>query len=52
MHRIAPLLALAVLTAFLAVLLIAVPRWDLGAVIVLTVVLAARDFAGTILGRK
>lgn len=43
MTRLFPVLALAVLTVFLGILLWEVPRFDLGAVIVVTVLLALAD---------
>ena len=45
MNRLIALLALAVLVGFLGILLVSVPRLDLGLVIALTVALAAIDFA-------
>jgi hypothetical protein len=43
MNRVMPLLALAVLIAFFAVFLVRVPRLDLGAVVVVTMLLAIYD---------
>jgi hypothetical protein len=52
MNRILPALAFVVLAGFLGVLLVAVPRLDLGAVILLTLVLAGRDLFGAVFGRR
>lgn len=45
LDRIFALLALAVLVAFLAIIVIWVPRVDLAAVIVITIVMAGYDMA-------
>lgn len=42
-NRAVALLSFAVLAGFLAILLWFVPRWDLGAVILATLLLAGRD---------
>jgi hypothetical protein len=47
MNRILAVIAFLVLVAFLAILLIHVPRLDLGAVIALTVILAGWDLFTT-----
>ncbi len=47
MNRILPLFAFLVLVGFLAILVIHVPRLDLGAVIALTVLLAGWDLFTT-----
>jgi len=45
MNKLMAILAFSVLLGFLGILLWFVPRWDLGAVIVLTIALAGYDFA-------
>lgn len=51
MNSMLAFLAFAVLAAFLGVLVWFVPRADLGTVVGLTLIAAARDFVPAILGR-
>ena len=51
MNRAMALLAIVLLAGFVAILIVYVPRWDLGIMASLTVVLAAWDFWHTATGR-
>ena len=50
-ERVVAVLAFVVLTGFLGILLWKVPRWDLGIIIGITLLLAAYDFLSSA-GRK
>lgn len=52
LNRAMALLAMVLLTGFVGVLIAYVPRWDLGIMAALTVVLAGWDFWHTATGRK
>lgn len=52
MDRLMQICAFALLTGFLAILVYTVPRWDLGAVVLVTLAFAAWDMISTKAGRN